>query len=201
MPRLTQRSAQARREEIVSAAIRVMARKGVARTSMADIIAESGLSSGSIYSHFSGRSEIWVAAAAAVIGERAQRLVEDRLGSEQQLTPLEIVESFVAGSHDVEVPSRLVLQMWAEATVDEEVRGVVEGILGGVRSTYLAAVTPWARLHELDPEVCADGMLLLAQGHIAGQALGVSEVGLRDRARAVAAFIDAEGAGARGGES
>ncbi|MGR9969858.1 TetR/AcrR family transcriptional regulator, partial [Escherichia coli] len=70
MPRLTEASSQARRDEIVAAAIRVMERKGLTRTAIADISAESGLSTGSIYSHFESKGQIALYAANTVIGAR-----------------------------------------------------------------------------------------------------------------------------------
>ena len=58
MPRLTEATKQARRRQIIDAAFTCFTAKGYSNTSMSDIIKESGLSSGSIYSHFSGKSDI-----------------------------------------------------------------------------------------------------------------------------------------------
>ena len=58
MPRLTEATKQARRRQIIDAAFTCFTAKGYTHTSMTDIIRESGLSSGSIYSHFSGKGDI-----------------------------------------------------------------------------------------------------------------------------------------------
>ena len=58
MPRLTEATKQARRAQIINAAFTCFTAKGYSNTSMSDIIKESGLSSGSIYSHFDGKGDI-----------------------------------------------------------------------------------------------------------------------------------------------
>ena len=58
MPRLTEATKQARRRQIIDAAFTCFTAKGYTHTSMSDIIKESGLSSGSIYSHFDGKGDI-----------------------------------------------------------------------------------------------------------------------------------------------
>lgn len=166
MPRLTEASARARRDEIVAAAIRVMARKGLAHTSVADISAESGLSAGSIYSHFSGRGEIGLQVATSVIGRRARRLSAATV----PLAPAEIVERFLT-EDDGEVPVQLVLQMWAEATVDPEIRAIFDGVMRRLSATYADAVRPWAAMHGGDAEDYARGMMALAQAYIVRAAL------------------------------
>ncbi|HEX6473265.1 MAG TPA: TetR/AcrR family transcriptional regulator [Streptosporangiaceae bacterium] len=58
MPRLTERSRQARRRRILDAAQRCFARSGFRATSMQEIFTESGLSAGAVYSHFASKEEI-----------------------------------------------------------------------------------------------------------------------------------------------
>ena len=58
MPRVSENYRRARRDEIARAAIRCLERKGVHDTSIADIVEESGLSTGAIYSHFTSKSEL-----------------------------------------------------------------------------------------------------------------------------------------------
>ena len=49
MPKVTDEYRVARRDEIIDVAIRCFLRQGYARTSVADLVAESGLSAGAIY--------------------------------------------------------------------------------------------------------------------------------------------------------
>src|SRR5688500_7739550 len=76
MPKVSDAHREARREEIIAAALRAFTAKGFSRTSMADIIAESGLSVGAIYGHFAGKRELVAACAAEVLGRRRAELDE-----------------------------------------------------------------------------------------------------------------------------
>src|SRR5688572_32542446 len=58
MPKVTEAYREARRDEIARAALRCLERKGVRDTSIADIVEESGLSTGAIYSHFTNKAEL-----------------------------------------------------------------------------------------------------------------------------------------------
>ncbi|HEY0718123.1 MAG TPA: helix-turn-helix domain-containing protein, partial [Streptosporangiaceae bacterium] len=54
MPKVTQQYRDARRDQILSAARRCFLRDGFHVTSMQDLFAESGLSSGAVYRYFAG---------------------------------------------------------------------------------------------------------------------------------------------------
>jgi AcrR family transcriptional regulator len=65
MPKVTQEHVQARRRQILSAALRCFAREGFHRTTMQDIFSEADLSPGAVYRYFSGKEEL----IGAIIGE------------------------------------------------------------------------------------------------------------------------------------
>jgi len=65
MPKVTQEHVDARRRQILSAALRSFARQGFHRTTMQDIFREADLSPGAVYSYFTGKDEL----IAAIIGE------------------------------------------------------------------------------------------------------------------------------------
>jgi AcrR family transcriptional regulator len=69
MPRITRARADARRHQIIEAALTCFARKGFHKTTMQDVVEQSGLSPGSIYCHFAGKQDIIV----AVVEERHRR--------------------------------------------------------------------------------------------------------------------------------
>ena len=58
MPRVTAEHLAARREQIMVAAETCFSRAGFHKTTMQDIIAESGLSAGAIYNYFRGKDEL-----------------------------------------------------------------------------------------------------------------------------------------------
>src|SRR5215510_12196798 len=65
MPKVTQEHVDARRRQILSAALRAFAREGFHRTTMQDIFREADLSPGAVYSYFTGKDEL----IRAIIGE------------------------------------------------------------------------------------------------------------------------------------
>ena len=69
LPRITCARADARRRQIVEAALICFARRGFHKTTMQDVVKQSGLSPGSIYCHFAGKKDIIV----AVVEERHRR--------------------------------------------------------------------------------------------------------------------------------
>jgi AcrR family transcriptional regulator len=63
MPKVTQQYRDARRDQILGAARRCFLRDGFHVTSMQDLFAESGLSSGAVYRYFASKDEVIVAIA------------------------------------------------------------------------------------------------------------------------------------------
>jgi AcrR family transcriptional regulator len=61
MPKVSQEYRDARRLQILSAARRCFLRSGFHETSMQDLFAESGLSSGAVYRYFSGKDDMVMA--------------------------------------------------------------------------------------------------------------------------------------------
>lgn len=142
MPRISDAKREARRTEIVDAALRCFIRTGYQRTSMADIIAESGLSAGAIYSYFPGKAELVRAVATRVIADRRGEL--DAAGATHPLAPGEIATILIDGIRR-EAPLPVLVQVWAEATIDDELRTLVQTAMTGVRGTIATALERWAR--------------------------------------------------------
>jgi TetR/AcrR family transcriptional regulator, transcriptional repressor of aconitase len=69
MPKVSQDYKDARREQILSAAKRCFARNGFHETSMHDLFAEAGLSSGAVYRYFPGKADVVRAIAEANLDE------------------------------------------------------------------------------------------------------------------------------------
>src|ERR1700742_689922 len=63
MPKRSQEYRDARREQILSAAKRCYVRNGFHETSMQDLFAEAGLSSGAVYRYFASKDEVIMAIA------------------------------------------------------------------------------------------------------------------------------------------
>src|SRR5215469_137769 len=72
MPKVTEEHVQARRRQILSAALRCFARQGFHRTTMQDIFREADLSPGAVYSYFTGKDELIAAIILETMGFVAQ---------------------------------------------------------------------------------------------------------------------------------
>lgn len=58
MPKLSQQEMDTRRREIIAAAGRCFARKGIQATTMREIFAEAGMSAGAVYNYFKTKDEL-----------------------------------------------------------------------------------------------------------------------------------------------
>lgn len=142
MPKVTDAYRAARRDEIIAASLRAFAAKGYQRTSMAEVISESGLSAGAIYGHFAGKKELFTAVAAHVLDARSEEL-EQRRGAGGPLAPGQIMATLLEGLRR-EPFSGVVVQLWAEAAVDDEIRAIVQLVLRRLRDTVGGQLAEWA---------------------------------------------------------
>lgn len=169
MPRLTEETARARRLEIMDAALRAAAARGLAHTSIADISAEAGLSVGSIYSHFATRAEIMAAVAREVIPTRVEELLAE---TNRIRTPAEIVAAVCGRADDGLLPRRVLLQIWSEATTDPDLHAIYESSVGALSNACRAAATPWVRANGRSLDAVTRGIVTAIQAHTLRTALG-----------------------------
>ncbi|MDO4888053.1 MAG: TetR/AcrR family transcriptional regulator [Actinomycetaceae bacterium] len=144
MPRLTEESRERRRRRIAEAALVCFGRKGFSATSMGDIISESGMSSGSIYSHFASKDEILVSVALQTF-ERANDYFERTVeGDGVDSSPRQICLSLIGDVFPVEYAAWM-LGVWAEAAVRDDLRQIVVQALVRARGLLATTIEPWAR--------------------------------------------------------
>jgi AcrR family transcriptional regulator len=139
-----------RRAAITAAAARCFAAKGVHQTSMADIIAESGLSAGAIYNHYRSKEELTVSVAASMVRGRLQSALQTLHGQHPAPTPGQLVgaalESVRSDPLEDRTPlSTLIIQFWAEATVNPTMLALMQQQMLGIKDLFLAPVKQWAR--------------------------------------------------------
>ncbi len=142
MPKVTEAHRAARRDEIVGAALRCFAAKGYQRTSMADVIEESGLSAGAIYGYFAGKQELFAAVAGRVLEARQHELEEQRAHGEP-LSPGQVMATLIDGMRR-EPFGHVIVQLWAEAAIDPEIGELVQAVLMRVRETVRQRLVEWA---------------------------------------------------------
>ncbi|AHH18005.1 putative transcriptional regulator, TetR family [Nocardia nova SH22a] len=141
MPRLTEERRIARRDQLLAAAVRCVAREGFHKTTMAAVIAESGMSAGAVYGYFKSKNDIIRAISESVLGRMTANLA--RLAdAETAVAPIDALESVLeqvrdlARDGDGDIP-RVAVQAWAEAGRDEAVAEIVRERIDQVRRAWL----------------------------------------------------------------
>ncbi|MBW9095597.1 TetR family transcriptional regulator [Microbacterium jejuense] len=177
MPRVSKEYREARRDEIARAAVRVLERKGVRETSIADIVDESGLSTGAIYSHFTNKAEL----AQYIVGRFLfPRIDELEAGGSRgiMLTPADVLGRMLSTIRDTGLSPALVVQFWGEALGDPAMHAQLVDTASHLLRALTAALTPWAgRRAGSTEEVAALArstartVASLAQGYIANTAV------------------------------
>lgn len=177
MPKVTDEYRQARRDEIIEVAIGCFLTRGYGHTSIADLVAASGLSAGAIYGNFpGGRDEIFVAAATRILDSR--RLDLEMARREGPLSPADIMTTLITGIRS-EAIGPILPQLWGEAVVQPDILVLVTGVFAQLRSTIHDAVADWAHAHpdriDGDPDEWAHRVtpviLSTAPGYILQQAV------------------------------
>jgi AcrR family transcriptional regulator len=140
VPRLTDARKEQRRAQITEAAVRCFGRRGLERTSIADITAESGLSTGSIYAHYRNKAELVRAAATATLVKRAEVLGQ-YAREDDPPDPDELLARMVAAIDPVE--ARVAVQIWGEATTDPAIDAILVDMIDRVQLMVHDCVTAW----------------------------------------------------------
>jgi TetR/AcrR family transcriptional regulator, transcriptional repressor of aconitase len=153
MPKVDQEHLDARRKQIVDAARTRFTAHGFAGTSMADLVAESGLSTGAIYRYFKGKDEIVIA-----VCEEGSEAFPTALTIEAVTDFLEHVRVLARD----EGHARLTAQIYAEAAVSPALAKVVRRQLDRLRSA-LVELIPDGRRDEA--EATAEAFVALSSGY------------------------------------
>ncbi|PLA63062.1 TetR/AcrR family transcriptional regulator [Rothia mucilaginosa] len=192
MPRLTDATKAARRAQIIEAAVSCFLEKGYTNTSMSDIIKASGLSSGSIYSHFTGKEDILVTA----INERLENVKNLYAALPEGAGPQDILETIYTNQMVNENFSAM-LRIRLESLHAPEIARATADIIPLLQSIIIKTLTPWAAeqlsvLHEINPDPAqrtpeqeslitdyardtADAFMMVFQGYMLRSFLGSSD--------------------------
>ncbi|MGA8086384.1 MAG: TetR/AcrR family transcriptional regulator [Terracidiphilus sp.] len=175
MPKISEEKRQARQAQILNAATRCFARDGFHRTSMEDIVRESGLSPGAIYCYFRGKHDM-VEAISAERHARDQALLADLISSPSLSEGMDQVAH--ALSQMLQDPKerqrrKVSIQFWAESLHDARIRKVADRGMRQ-RDRLTAALKNAQKKGEIPGSLDADSvsrvMFALLQGFILQQA-------------------------------
>ncbi len=192
MPRLTDATKAARRAQIIEAAVSCFLEKGYTNTSMSDIIKASGLSSGSIYSHFSGKEDILITA----INERLNNVKELYETLPEGAGPQDILET-IHTNQLVNDNFSAMLRIRAGSLHAPEIARATADIMPLLQGIIVKTLTPWAAeqlsvLHEINPDSAqrtpeqealiadyardtADAFMMILQGYMLRSFFGAPE--------------------------
>ncbi len=174
MPKVSEAHREARRQQILGAAMACFAREGFHRTSMQDIYAQSGLSAGAVYGYFESKDQIIEA-----IASEAHRLAQavaasDLLDGDGSVGELYgMLEALIGGFEhfdlaQVEERVRMALQIWAEALRNPRVQALERENVEAVRGAFAKMVARGQAAGQLDmelePDAVARAMIALFQG-------------------------------------
>ena len=192
MPRLTDATKAARRAQIIEAAITCFLERGYINPSMSDIIKASGLSSGSIYSHFTGKEDILTTA----INERLNRIKELYAALPEGIGPQDILETIYTNQLVNENFSAM-LRIRLESLHAPEIAKATAEVIPLLQGIIVKTLTPWAAeqlsvLHEINSDPAqrtpeqealiadytrdtADALMMVFQGYMIRSFLGTPE--------------------------
>jgi TetR/AcrR family transcriptional regulator, transcriptional repressor of aconitase len=168
MPKVPKGYIEARRKEIVDAAMTCFLRKGFHQTTMQDICKESELSPGAVYRYFTGKSEIM----RAVIDRNTEQWSQliDLAG---QMAPepgqtLDLVgQYFFNRFHDPEFEqnARVDIETWPEALRDPELRATNLRQIRTLRKHLADLVRPRMEAFPgIEPETLVNMYMAVYQG-------------------------------------
>jgi AcrR family transcriptional regulator len=117
LPKVTAAYRDARRQEIVTAALRLLSEKGFGQTSMADIATAAGLSIGAVYRYFPSKDALVLAVCGEDDGERVP--------GDTAAEAIQHLRHRVDPHRSGRPHARLVAQIWGSAAVDDRLAATV----------------------------------------------------------------------------
>lgn len=140
MPRINEQQRQVRRDQILEAARELFTINGFHDTSMDNIIAAAGMSSGGVYGYFSGKNAIIAAIAQQVVGG-ITATISGVLKIEPVPPIAEILRRLIIQIDILaDGPGRLALQVWGEAQRDPVIAALAAAEGANVRAAVLELV-------------------------------------------------------------
>jgi AcrR family transcriptional regulator len=173
VPKVSDAHLTARRRQILDAAARCFARDGFHRTSMQDIVRETGISAGLVYRYFDGKDAIITAIVTEWHDQRRSALDPRRDTAGHPDEPSDLAASYLDLLRSVGRPQaledlRLAVQVWAEAVRTPQIRELVRGGVDGPRLSAAelirAAQAGGGFSPGLDPDALARILIAVYQG-------------------------------------
>lgn len=175
MPKIAKESLDERRAQIVAAARRVFARKGLSKVTLRDVFREAGLSAGAVYNYFQSKDDLILAVTEAGM---AEALSSFNAGIDRGADLSAIIDLFYGSlrSMDPELAPRVDLMIAAEALANADIRGAVLKNRAAIKAVLIRLIKRRQALSEgwtgHSAPVLADLLYATYQGLILSVALG-----------------------------
>jgi AcrR family transcriptional regulator len=171
LPRISAAHEQEVRDRILEAAARVFAEKGYHSSTIADVVRESGLSVGAIYTYFSGKDELIRLTcdqlAARGLDELAARLATAKTTAERLSIAVRLYVETI-DEYDGAPGQVTLVQAWAEADREPGVREMLaarrERLVGAGRFILAQGVATGELPSWLDVDSVTRGFLAMLDG-------------------------------------
>ena len=171
MPRLSAAQEQQVRDRIIRAAVEVFSEKGYHRATIADVVGRSGLSVGAIYTHFTGKEELFLQSCDLISGQGLDELAirlaplsstADRLSMAIAYF-VETIDEFQGAPGQVGL-----VRAWAEAGEEPGVREMLarrrERLVGAAQLLLRQGIAGGELPSWIDVDGLARGFLALLDG-------------------------------------
>jgi TetR/AcrR family transcriptional regulator, transcriptional repressor of aconitase len=172
MPKVSQAYLDARRSQILEAAIVCFSREGFHSATMQDIVKQSKLSPGAIYNYFESKEEIIEAIANERHAKEHLLICQARKEADLAGVLKRIRDGFFGELHDPKerLRRRVGIQLWAEAQRNPAVLKIVRRGVNGPHKLLRAIISDAQRRKEIsdevDPDATARLMIAAFQGFV-----------------------------------
>lgn len=178
MPKVSEEHREQRRQQIMQAAVTCFSRSGIHTASMAEVIAESGLSAGAVYLYFRSKDEL-IAAVAENFLQGILATLQSSFDVDPPLSPAEIAYALlgrVAGT-DERAPLRnlpLLMSVWGEGARDPAIHRLTTFWITDLRRRITDALLRYesAAGLRISADTLAPAVMALVQGFVIQTALG-----------------------------
>jgi AcrR family transcriptional regulator len=171
VPRVSAAHEQEVRDRILAAALRVFSEKGYHSSTIADVVRESGLSVGAIYTYFSGKDELIRQSCDQIATRGLDQLAERMASATTTAERMTIaIRLYIESIDEYEgAPGQItLLQAWAEADREPAVREMLsvrrEQLVGAGRYILAQGVATGELPSWLDVDAVTRGFLALLDG-------------------------------------
>ncbi len=177
MPKVSQSHLDARRRQILDAAVECFAREGFHQTTMQDIVAQSALSPGAIYTYFKSKEDIIEAIARERNGRDRDLMLAARQHSAADAGFRQLIHDFfqtLRVDPEERKLRRLGIQIWAEALRNPRILELVRRGIDEAHGLFTDMVAQAQQRNELPATLSAGAtarvMMALFLGFIVQQA-------------------------------